>query len=173
MIVEIEQGYVGNGDDVLARIAIWLAEGIELLEKSVVQAGLLATCSVIDRFARVYETAWDRPLTFERLDSSFDEQYLEIGAFGIKFEDDTVEGQRGAGVIVSGGHGSGLGAMPQPMAHQSADGAVFLPTGFVLALLTALHIIAYSLRQPRAALLYSGSKHETKRTLRGSGCRLC
>jgi hypothetical protein len=74
-----DQREVGDADDALARITLHGAEGVELLQEDLAQAGFLlqlAAGGVIERFLDADEATGQRPLVFEGGQTAPDEQDL-------------------------------------------------------------------------------------------------
>ncbi len=120
VIGELDQRVVGHRDDPLARIAIGLAEGVELLEEDLGgEAGLLfqlAARRFFDALGDADEAAWQRPAALERRQIALHQQDLEAGV--VEAEDDAVDGEGRAGKFVGRAHGSsGEGSRSSGSAH--------------------------------------------------------
>jgi hypothetical protein len=92
---------VGDADDALAGVAVHGAEGVELLEEEVFEAGFfleLAAGGVIEGFFDTDKAAGECPVVFEGGEATADEEDLKSAA--IEAEDDAVHSECGSGVFV-------------------------------------------------------------------------
>src|SRR4051812_7185540 len=81
VVGQFHQSIIGDGDDAAARIAVRVAESIELLEKDVADSGLLlqlAQRSVVEALVHAHESAGERPATLERLHAALNQQHFQI-----------------------------------------------------------------------------------------------
>jgi hypothetical protein len=105
VVGELDQGVVSDADDALARVAAEGAEGVELLQKDVFEAGFLgefAAGGIIDGFVHADEAAGQSPFSFEGFEGALDQEDFEFGF--VETEDDAVHGQGGTGVLVGVWH---------------------------------------------------------------------
>src|SRR5262249_7948949 len=75
-----DQRVVGHGDHALARIAVWPAERIQLLEEHAGDARLLrelAARGILEALADPHEPAGQRPLAAERVAAAPDQQQFQ------------------------------------------------------------------------------------------------
>src|SRR5689334_19781005 len=91
------------------RITIDRTERIQLFKENPREPGFLfelASCRVLERLIHADETARQRPLPFERSQGALNQQHLQI--LVIQAEDDTVDGECRAGVIVGVSHATSI-----------------------------------------------------------------
>ena len=101
VFVEIDEGVVRNGDDVLAGITLRLSEGIELFEIDLPEAGFFfefAPRAGIKVFSNSDKASGESPLPFKGGEASFDKEDLEV--IVIETEDHAVGGKGWAGEFV-------------------------------------------------------------------------
>jgi hypothetical protein len=101
VIAELDQRVVRDRHDPLARIALERAEGVELLEERVGDAGLLAQLAarrLVERLVDVHEAARQGPRV-RRRQRALDQEHLEVG--GVEAEHDAVDGERRPRVLVA------------------------------------------------------------------------
>ncbi len=104
---KIDECEVGDGDDMLAWVAIRGADGGELFEVDVFQSGLfleLAPSAGIDVFADPDESPGKGPFVFEGRESPLDEEDFKV--FFVEPKDDAIGGESGSRVFVGEAHGS-------------------------------------------------------------------
>ena len=102
---EVDECEVGDGDDMLAGVAIWGADGGELFEEDVFQSSLFlkfAASAGIDVFTDVNEASGEGPLVFKGLDGSLDEEDFEV--VFIEPEDDAIGSEGWSGVVIGEAH---------------------------------------------------------------------
>ena len=101
VFAEVDEGVVRDGDDVLAGVALGLAEAVKLLEVDLFEAGFFfefASGAGFEVFADAHEAAGESPLALEGGEASLDEEDFEI--ILVEPEDHAVGGEGGAGVFV-------------------------------------------------------------------------
>ena len=84
---------VSDRYDPLARVAVYGAEGVELLEEDLAKPGLLlelAPRGFIERLVEAHEPARQCPLAFERRQRPLNQHHLQL--FLVQAEDDAVDG---------------------------------------------------------------------------------
>lgn len=103
MVGGFGQGVVGDADDALAGVAVDGAEGVELLEEEVFEAGFffqLAAGGGVERFLDTDEAAGEGPVVFEGSEAAADEEDLEGCFAAVEAKDDAVHGEGGSWVFV-------------------------------------------------------------------------
>ena len=102
---EFDKGVVSDADDAFARVAMERAEGVELFEEDVFEASFFfefAPGGIVEGFIDAHEAAREGPFAFEGFKGALDEKNFEIGV--VEAEDDAIDGERGARVLVSVRH---------------------------------------------------------------------
>ena len=103
---EVDEGVVGDSDDVFPWVAVGGADGGELFEEDVFEAGFFfefTSGAGVDVFADLDEAAGESPFVFEGGEGALDEEDFEVVL--VETEDDAVGGEGGSGVVVGEGHG--------------------------------------------------------------------
>lgn len=102
---EVDEGEVGDGENVLAWVAVGGADGGELFEVNVFESGLFfefAAGAGVDVFADADEATGEGPFVFEGGEGALDEEDFEVVL--IESEDDAVGGKGRSGVVVGEAH---------------------------------------------------------------------
>lgn len=106
VVLGANEGVVGDADDASARVAVGVAEGVELFEENVFDVGFFfefAAGGLVESFLHVDEATGESPCAEMRLDAAPDEEDLKNVTS--KAEDHAIDRERGAGVFVGEGHG--------------------------------------------------------------------
>ncbi len=98
VLVDVDEGEVGDADGSFYGVALGLAESAELLHVHAFEAGELfenMVGCIVEAFTVLEKAAHQAPFTFFRLEAALNEEELYVGA--IESEDDTVYGYQDPG----------------------------------------------------------------------------
>ena len=102
---EIDESVIGDGDNVLAGIAVRSADSGELFEENVFESGFLFELpagAVIDVFADPNESSGESPFIFEGRKGALNEEDFQV--ILIESKDDAICGEGGSRVLVGEAH---------------------------------------------------------------------
>ena len=101
VFAEINESVVGDGDDVLAGVTVWLTEAVKLFEVNFLEAGFFFEFSSgtrLEVLADADEATWESPLAFEWGETSLNEEDFEV--IFVEAENYAVGSEGGSSVFV-------------------------------------------------------------------------